>query len=465
MINSPERNGHFSANQAMPPHDPDAERAVIGAALISGKAAEYIAGELTAKDFYSETHRVLFGGIVALVDRGQTVDQITLRDELVRQDTLERIGGRAYIFELYESVPTAANTRKHADLLQEHTRQRGILDWANRIENEILSRRPENALNAVENLSAYATETEKGKDIVTFADGEDEYRDMILRRSQGELPIGITTGVPGVDRVSTGHHPQTLTIIAARPAMGKSAFTLQGAVQSARAGEKILYFSYEMPMEQQRNRAVCMVAGVSFDRFRTEKITPQEASRLLEAYDQLKDLSIFFQGPGIGTSTSDISRMAKAMKPDIVYVDHLQLVDSRRAEVKDLRGTATAVSKELKQLANRMSIPVVVVSQLTRECEKRPDKRPMLSDLRESGSIEQDADRVIMLYRDEYYYPDGRIYKGPDDADGKPIPGFQKGKIEFLCRKDRDGSVWGKYAYFSGEAMFMTDTPLGDPNE
>ena len=436
------------------PWDRDAERAVLGAMVESGRALETALGELTETDFYGESHRAVFRAASCLTERGEAVEQVALAGE-VRASGYDRADeARALVFELVDSVPTTAGMPRWIKSLKEMSLRRGVLARAERAAKEAAE--GGDTLGAVEDLNSFATDTAEGEGVHTFASGHEAYVERVALRRAGESVMGMPTGLSRLDRATTGWHDGDLIILGGRPGMAKTLFMWQSAITAARHGHKAFVFNLEMAFERIQERCACAVSGVSYEDWRRGTITGEHANRLMRASKHLSELPIPIHNPRAGTTLEDLKRAVKAVGPDVLFVDYLQLLMTSQAPASELTTTVTLVSKALKQLALSANIPIVCAAQLSRDVETRWDKRPLMSDLRQSGQIEQDADVVLMMYRDAYYYPEGM-------RDGKngpePVKEFHPQKVEFIARKDREGGNWVHNAYFSGPAMWLSDSP------
>jgi replicative DNA helicase len=428
------------------PVDLDAEKAVLGAMVTNDRSCEEALGELEDRDFYSETHRSVFRACKELVESGKPVEHVAVASRLGED-------GRKLVFSLVEAVPTYSGMPQWIASLKEHSMRRGVLARAEKVVEAATLGNP---LSEVEELNAFATDTQEGQGVQTFGMLHEDYIERVMLRKAGETTMGIPTGLPNLDRATTGWHDGDLIIIAARPSQGKTVFAWQSAVNAARHGYSVFVMNLEMAFERIHERVCCAISGVSYEDWRRGKITAMDAERLIAASAHLSELPIKIHNPRNGTSIADLKRAVRATRPDIVFVDYLQLLESDASGRADRYVTVTLVSNDLKQLALAEHIPVIAVSQLSRSVDDRFDKRPVLSDLRESGYIEQDADVVLALYRDYWYYREGVR----DTANGpQAIPNFHPQKVEFIARKDREGGNWSTNAYFEGKKMWMSEVP------
>ncbi len=369
---------------------------------------------LKEDDFYREDNKTIYSAILNLYNRAQPVDIITLRTELQSMKQLDAVGGLEYIAKLPDKVPTTANIEQYIRIVEEKSALRALLKTANEL------------------ITLGYDESEEVEDILDTA--ERKIFDVIQRRNQkGYTPIkdilvesftqleqlynqkqritGVPTGFSDLDYLTAGLHKSDLVIVAARPAMGKSAFALNIATNAAvRANVPVAIFSLEMSKEQMTNRILCSEAMVDSNKVRTGKVEDDDWQKLASASGELSQAQIYIDDtPGI--SVMEIRAKCRKMKLEknigLVVIDYIQLVQgSNRRANSSREQEISEISRSLKILAKEINVPVIALSQLSRSVEQRPDHRPMLSDLRESGAIEQDADIVMFLYRDDYYNQD-----------------------------------------------------------
>jgi replicative DNA helicase len=422
----------------VPPHDLDAERAVIGAMLVSETAVAAVAERLAAEDFYSEVHRIIYGAMMRLYSRGEPIDQLTLTNELRSVNEFDRIGGRPYVFQIVESVPTAANAGRYADIVRGKALLRAIIDVGSRITEDAF-REPEDvseALDSAEQL-VYGVSNRTLRDhlapVSELAPGALE---MIQRlyEQEGEV-TGVETGFEDLDRLTTGFHNSDLIILAARPAMGKTALSLNAIWHAA--GEKkmpVAIFSLEMSKEQLVQRLISQTTRIPAQALRSGNVKAEDWPKLVRGVAEVSRAPIWIDdtaGVTLMEIRAKVRRLASQlnvageMPLSLVVVDYLQLMvgGEARNRAENRQQEIAEISRGLKVLARDLDIPVLAIAQLSRAVEARHDKRPLLSDLRDSGAIEQDADMVMFLYRDEYYNSDS------DD----------KGIAEVIVGKHRNG--------------------------
>lgn len=395
--------------ERIPPHNLEAERSALGAAMLSKDALMDVSEEVKAEDFYNESHREIFKAIMNLYRDNSAVDMLTVCEELKRQKALDMVGGRAYIGSLTAGVPSTANAGEYAKIVADKAMTRQLIQAAEGIAAKGYEDK-EPARDMTNKAEAEIFQIAQRKQKNDYAKIQDVLLKNIKSIDEAEKNkggvVGLPTGFKTFDEKTAGLHKSDLIILAARPGMGKTAFALNIAAQSAvKAGASVMIFSLEMSQEQLGQRLIAMQARVEAEKLKKGELDRKDWDRIHMALDELNNTKIVIDDtPGI--SIMEMRNKCRRLKAeqglDLIVVDYLQLMtydgraDSRQQEV-------SALSRHLKLLAREMDCPVIVLSQLSRAVEQRQDKRPMLSDLRESGSIEQDADIVIFIYRDDYY--------------------------------------------------------------
>lgn len=396
----------------MVPHNVEAERAVLGALLIDPDAYYRVSTFLRPNDFYMTRHAWMYEAMLALHERGEAVDYVTLCDELERRGRLAEIGGAAYITGLINATPTALNVEYYGHIVERTSILRQLIGAAGEI--AALAYEDTDDADAVvdraEQILFGVSQRHIARDLVPIRDVIDEYYDRVsyLYEHKGET-IGVPTGFRQLDKLLGGLQKSDLIIIAARPGMGKTSLMLSIAQNAARKyDQRVAIFSLEMSAEQLVQRLIAAETGIDAQRLRLGHLRDDEWPLFVQATGQLSETMIFIDDT---PSISDMQLRTKARRLyaehwlDLIVIDYLQLmqtdrrIDNRVQEISQL-------SRSLKGLARELNVPVLVGSQLSRAVEQRNDKRPILSDLRESGSIEQDADVVAFIYRDEYYTPE-----------------------------------------------------------
>lgn len=395
--------------EKIPPHNTEAEKSVLGSAMLSKDALADVIDHVAPEDFYDAAHKEIFTAMIELFRNNISVDIVTVCEELRKRKTLEMVGGRVYIATLSSVAPSTSNAGEYAKIVSEKASMRRLIQTA----EDIREKGYEESMEASDILD-YAEKgifeiAQKGQksDFSPIKEVLIENVAMIDRaiQTQGQV-IGLSTGFKRLDELTSGLHRSDLVIIAARPAMGKTAFVLNIAQNAAvKSGASVLIFSLEMSKEQLGQRLLAMESRVEMQKLKTGNLERNDWDRINMALDSLSKTNLHIDDtPGISVlEMKNKCRRLKAEKGlDLVIIDYLQLMkgegraDSRQQEISNL-------SRYLKLLAREMDCPVLVLSQLSRAPEQRQDHRPILSDLRESGSIEQDADMVMFLYRDDYY--------------------------------------------------------------
>ena len=382
--------------------------------MLTDKEAVIAAIEvLSDEDFYREDNRIIYSAIMNLYNRGEPIDIITLKSELSSMGKFEAVGGLEYLAELPEKVPTTANVDKYIKIVEEKATLRTLIRTANELitlgydptqeVEELMDNAEKKIFGVMQNRSQKTYSSMKDILVDTFIELEELY-------NRKEHVTGVPTGFIDLDYKTAGLHGSELILVAARPAMGKSAFALNIATNAAvRAKTPVAIFSLEMSKEQMANRILCSEALVDSNKVRTGKVEDDDWTKLAEASGILSEAQILIDDtPGI--SIMEIRAKCRKMKLEkdigLVVIDYLQLVQGSNKRAGSREQEIAEISRSLKILAKEINVPVIALSQLSRAPEQRPDHRPMLSDLRESGSIEQDADIVMFLYRDDYYNQD-----------------------------------------------------------
>lgn len=400
-------------NMRIPPHSIEAEQSVLGSMIMDHDAVIVASEILRASDFYRPDHAQIFAAIMELYTSGNPIDLITIQDKLVQHGVLEQVGGLSYIADLASSVPTSAHIKQYAKIVQEKATLRKLI----KVSTDISAKSYEgeepldNIMNFAEKSIFDVLQNKKTEDftgideiVLTSIEKIEE-----AHKSKGGI-TGIETGFIDLDHRTAGLQPSDLVLVAARPSMGKTAFSLN-IIQTAGIKNKksVAVFSLEMSKDQLVSRMLCAEAMVDSQKARTGMLEPADWERIGQSLPNITSSRIFIDDtPGI--NVMDMRAKCRRLKMekglDLIMIDYLQLMSgvgdsgaSRQQEISD-------ISRSLKALAREMQAPVIALSQLSRACEQRTDHRPMLSDLRESGAIEQDADVVMFLYRDEYYHPD-----------------------------------------------------------
>jgi len=428
----------------LPPQDLDTETACLASALLNREALLRVTEILQPEDFYLEKHRVIFESILDLERKALPIDLTTLRQRLIDKDMLERVGGNVALAELYQATSTSANAVVYANRIKELSLRRKLIEVAG---NSI-----EKCFNRTIETDEVMDEIERDIFKVTEQRITSDYQpmDMVMTETIKDIHTWyetkkIVTGIPSgfneLDELLTGFHGAELLIVAARPGMGKTAFALNVMNHVAlKAKKAVLFFSLEMPATQLAARMLCIEAMVDSQRVRTGHISPEELKKLVGTSTNLSKSQIYLDDtPSLNINEIRAKARRLAQKDDLgmVIIDYLQLVTSLSKVDRHLQ--VAEISRLLKQLARELDIPVIALSQLSRAVESRADQRPTLSDLRESGAIEQDADVVMFLYREEKVNPDTE----------------NKGIATVIVAKQRSGPIgdidlrfWGQYTKF-----------------
>jgi replicative DNA helicase len=435
-----------SQTAPVPPQNLDAEESVLGAMMLSPGAIGAVSEILDAGDFYRESHAKVYRAALALYAKGEPVDAITLVDALEERGELEDAGGRVRIHELAALVPATANAAHYARIVSEMATLRGLIRSGQEIAR-LGWERPGEARDLVDQAEQVVFELSQARVTGEFAHIEGLLKDSFERITAlyeaGEEITGVPSGFRDIDRLTSGFQPGNLVILAARPSMGKSGFALCTAANIAvRRGVPVALFTLEMSKSEVTQRLMCSEAKVESQRLRNGKLAADDWPRLTAACDKLAKAPIYVDDTGSITMMEIRSkaRRLKSKEPNLglIVVDYIQLMTSG-STVENRVQEVSQISRSLKILARDLDVPVLALSQLSRAVEQRHDKRPILSDLRESGSIEQDADLVFFIYRDEYYN---------DETD-------QQGIAEIHLAKHRNGPTGTeKVAFMSRYAKF-----------
>ncbi|WP_223595355.1 replicative DNA helicase [Neobacillus bataviensis] len=416
----------------MPPQNIEAEQAVLGAIFLEPSSLTMASEILIPEDFYRAAHQKIFNVMLNLNDQGKAVDLITVTEELAAAKLIEDIGGVSYLSDLSGAVPTAANIEYYARIVGEKSLLRRLIRTATNIAQDGYTREDEvDALlsEAEKNIMEVANRKNAGafhniKDVLVRTYDNIE----VMHNRVGDI-TGLETGFVDLDRMTAGFQRNDLIIVGARPSVGKTAFALNIAQNVAKkTGENIAIFSLEMGAEQLVMRLLCAEGNIDAQRLRTGSLTEEDWGKLTMAMGSLSNTGIFIDDtPGV--RISDIRSKCRRLKQEhglgMILIDYLQLILGSGRSGENRQQEVSEISRSLKQLARELQVPVIALSQLSRGVEQRQDKRPMMSDIRESGSIEQDADIVAFLYRDDYY---------DKESEAKNI-------IEIIIAKQRNGPV------------------------
>ncbi len=415
----------------IPPHSVEAERAVIGSMMMDSDAIQIAAENITAEDFYNGQYGVIFNALVDLHHQGIGADLVTMQNKLREMEVPPELTSIEFIGDIINSVPTSANIKHYAKIVQEKSVLRRLIKVTEKVTADCyMDKQPvEDVLDATEKQVFEVVQKRSASDF-------EDIREVVLRtldsieqaaKQKGHI-TGLETGFRDLDYKTAGLQKSDLILIAARPAMGKTAFVLNLAEYIAiHSSSTIAMFSLEMSKEQLVKRMLAMNSKVDSQKIRTGSLEDEEWGKLVESVRKLGNSNLVIDDTS-GITAAELRSKCRKLKMekglDLVIIDYLQLMsgsgkrksDNRQQEISD-------ISRSLKVMARELNVPVIALSQLSRAVEQRPDKKPMLSDLRESGAIEQDADMVMFLYRDEYYNPDSEL----------------KGQAEVIIAKQRSG--------------------------
>ncbi len=434
----------------IPPQNLEAEQAVLGAMLIEREAISKVAELLRPEDCYREAHRLIYNAMLELFNKNDAVDMVTVIEFLRKEDKLEAAGGIAYVTSLANSVPTAANVLYHARIVEEKALLRQLINAATNIAGMGYEGSEEvtNILDSAEKMILSVSSRKMGgeftpiKSIIFDAFNKIEQ----LYASKGSI-TGLSTGFKDLDKLTSGLQPSDLILIAARPSMGKTAFVLNIAQHIGIAEKKaVAFFSLEMSKEQLVQRMLCAESAIDSQRLRIGELEAKDWTKLVSGADRLSAAPIFIDDTA-GITVMEMRSKARRLKIEhnlsLIIIDYLQLMQgsSKGKGSENRQQEISEISRSLKALAREINVPVIALSQLSRSVESRQVKKPMLSDLRESGSLEQDADIVAFLYRDDYYNP---------DSDKKNI-------TEVIIAKHRNGPVDTVQLFFHKQFTKFSD--------
>lgn len=418
----------------VPPHSLEAEQSVLGGLMLDNQAWETVADLVNEKDFYRHDHALIFRAIAALSDDDKPYDVVTISDWLEQRGELDSIGGLAYLGILANDTPTAVNIKAYADIVREYSILRNLIQVGHDIANSAYNadgRPSKELLDEAERLVFQIAEEGAGN-----REGFQNIKSLLTKAVEkveelfkSDEPItGISTGFAKFDEKTSGMQKSDLIIVAGRPSMGKTTFAMNLAENAAVSGEKsVAVFSMEMPGEQLAMRMMSSLGRIDQHNLRTGKLDDQDWPRLTSSVSMLSKARLFIDDTPALSPTELRARTRRLKREhglDLIVIDYLQLMqvsgssENRATEISE-------ISRSLKALAKELNVPVIALSQLNRSVEQRPDKRPVMSDLRESGGIEQDADVILFIYRDEVYNPDSN----------------DKGVAEILIRKQRNGPI------------------------
>lgn len=450
--------GHDEVLAVLPPHSIEAEQAVLGGLLLENSAYDRIADILSEEDFYRQEHRYIFRAIARMIELSRPADVVTVQEQLQQQDELQAVGGLAYLISVAQNTPSAANIRRYAEIVRERSVRRQlakvgmeIAEMARNPQGREASQLLDEAENQVFQIAESNSRGQQGflkmpnllKEVV-------ERIDMLYSRDNPDEVTGVSTGFLDLDKRTSGLQQGDLIIVAGRPSMGKTAFSMNIAEHVAvHEHLPVAVFSMEMGGTQLVMRMLGSVGRLDQHVLRTGQLGDEHWNKLNDAVVKLSDAPMYIdETPGLTALElrARARRLARQYggKLGLIVIDYLQLMSGSGRSSDNRASELGEISRSLKGLAKELSVPVIALSQLSRSVEQRTDKRPMMSDLRESGAIEQDADIIIFMYRDEYYNPDTQY----------------KGLAEAIIAKHRNGptgkvalTFLGQYAKFDNAAL------------
>jgi replicative DNA helicase len=431
----------------MPPHSFEAEQSVLGGLVLDNQKWEVVAELVVASDFYSRPHRMIFESASILLDSGLPLDLITLSEHLEKCDRLMEVGGFAYLAELIKNTPSAANIAAYANIVRERALIREMISVGNEIADagfDPQGRSSEDLLDMAESkvfaIAEKRTNDKEGPQNVDHILEKTLERIELLYQSPQDGVTGVSTGFNDLNKKTAGLQPADLVIVAARPSMGKTTFAMNLCENAAMEQDKpVLIFSLEMPSEQIMMRMLASLSRVDQTKIRTGQLDDEDWARISATMGRLLEKKNMFIDDSSGLTPTELRTRARRIARDhgglsMIMIDYLQLMrvpglkDNRTLEIGE-------ISRSLKALAKELNVPVVALSQLNRSLEQRSDKRPINSDLRESGAIEQDADLIMFIYRDEVYHEDSNL----------------KGIAEIIIGKQRNGPIGTVRLTFQGQ--------------
>ncbi|EDK26142.1 replicative DNA helicase, partial [Vibrionales bacterium SWAT-3] len=431
----------------VPPHSLEAEQSVIGGLLLDNERWDTVAEKVVAKDFYSRPHRLIFEAVKDILEESSPLDLITLSEHLELREQLEEVGGFAYLADLAKNTPSAANINAYADIVAQRALVRSLIGVANEIADsgyDPQGRTSEDLLDLAESkvfaiAEGRASENEGPQNVDSILEKTLERIEILYKTPQDGV-TGVDTGFNDLNKKTAGLQGSDLIIVAARPSMGKTTFAMNLCENAAMKQDKpVLIFSLEMPAEQLMMRMLASLSRVDQTKIRTGQLDDEDWARISSSMGILMDKKNMYIDDSSGLTPTEVRSRARRIAREhdgisMIMIDYLQLMrvpslsDNRTLEIAE-------ISRSLKALAKELNVPVVALSQLNRSLEQRADKRPVNSDLRESGSIEQDADLIMFIYRDEVYNPDSSL----------------KGIAEIILGKQRNGPIGSVRLTFQGQ--------------
>lgn len=434
--------------QRVPPQNIEAEESILAAIMIKEEVFAEVSNMIQAEDFYRQAHSIIFSVMQELFDNREPIDIVTVVELLKKKKEIDNVGGIAFITKLCETLPTAANAKYYAKIVKEKAELRRLIDAVTVIASKAYEEEEDTA-DIIDNAEQMILAVANGQTQSTFTHVKSATYETIeriaeLMETKGAI-TGIKTGFKLLDHITSGLQPSDLILIAARPSMGKTAFVLNVASNVAMDGKVVAFFSLEMSKSQLIMRLLAAESSIDASKIKTGELTDDDWNRLVNQADKLVATQFYIDDtPGI--TVMDLRSKARRLKAerglDLIVIDYLQLMqgkvksfgDNRQQEISD-------ISRSLKALARELDVPVIALSQLSRSVESRQVKKPMLSDLRESGSLEQDADIVMFLYREDYYNPESE----------------RQGLTDLIIAKHRNGSIGNVELFFQKEYTKFRD--------
>jgi|TARA_B110000879_G_scaffold145469_1_gene188858 replicative DNA helicase len=439
----------------VPPHSIEAEQSVVGGLLLENDALDRVADILNVEDFYQHDHKTIYKHIAKLIERNRPADIVTVAESLESTAELSAVGGIAYLGSLAQNTPSAGNIRRYAEIVRERAIMRKLVSVGTEIVGSAFGPNGRDAQQLLDEAEAkifkIAESGDKGsegfQDIKELLPQVAEKIDELFSREDQSEVTGIPTGFTDLDKMTSGLHGGDLVIVAGRPSMGKTAFSINMAENVALdTGLPVAIFSMEMGATQLATRMIGSIGRLDQHKMRTGRLEDEDWEKLTTALGRLNEAPIFID-EGASLSSFDVRARARRLhrqmgKLGLIVVDYLQLMSAPAGTRSENRATEISeISRSLKALAKELDVPVVALSQLNRSLEQRPDKRPVMSDLRESGAIEQDADLILFIYRDEVYNPDSE----------------DKGTAEIIIGKQRNGPIGRVRLTFIGQHTRFED--------
>jgi replicative DNA helicase len=431
------------------PQSQEAEEAVIGSIIINPESYFTVSAFLKAQDFFSVRHQYIWRGFERLSERGEPIDHITLAEELENMQVLETIGGRAYIIQLSNNTGTSVHAEVYGRMVERTSIRRNLMVTADEIKKLAMDEKLniDSVKNEAESKFFAAMQSSSGRGgTIQLWEALSNYHDMMEKMMHNPNGIGVPSGFRDIDALTGGYQKSDLIIVAARPGVGKTSYLMGTAMNVARFGGRVAIFSMEMGVEQLLQRMVAMETGINVQKLRSGKLSPQEASRFTEALGRLSNWSIFLNAEPALTPAelrSACRRLKIEHGLDMVFIDYLQLMNAE-AKNRDRTQEVAYISRTTKELAKELNVPIMAAAQLNREVEHRKDKRPILSDLKESGSLEQDSDVVQFIHRDDMYNPNSEF---PNQA-------------EIITAKHRNGPTGTTALYFEKSLTKFMDASV-----